>query len=138
MPSGTFDRMWPDVWMPLAFETKEMARDYRWMISFARLKPGVTLEQSRQQMTLIGARIEHDYPQSNKGWNVTVDRYEDRLVNDHLRKSLLLLLAAVGAVLLIGCVNLANLLLARGAGRERELAIRSALGGGRGRLVRNF
>ena len=138
MPSGTFDREWQDLWTPLAFQPREMTRDYHWMMSWARLKPGVTLEQARQQMKAIAARIEHDYPQSNKGWSATVDRYVDRLVDDSLRKSLLVLLAAVGAVLLIGCVNLANLLLVRGAGREREVAIRSALGGGRGRLIRQF
>jgi len=138
MPPGTFDREWQDVWTPLAFRREEMTRDYHWMISWARLKPGVTLEQAREQMKAIAARIERAYPQSNKGWSATVDRYQDRMVDDRLRRSLLLLLAAVGAVLLIGCVNLANLLLVRGAGREREVAIRSALGAGRGRLVCQF
>ncbi len=138
MPRGIFDREWQDLWTPLAFEPKEMTRDYHWMMSWARLKPGVSLEQARQEMTAIAARIEHDYPQSNKGWSATVDRYMDRLVDDNLKKSLLVLLGAVGAVLLIGCVNLANLLLVRGAGREREVAIRSALGGGRARLERQF
>lgn len=138
MPPGTFDREWQDVWTPLAFKPQEMTRDYHWMISWARLKPGVTLQQAREQMKAIAARIEHDYPQSNKGWSATVDRYEDRVVDDSLRRSLLVLLAAVGAVLLIGCVNLANLLLVKGAGREREVAIRSALGAGRKRLVRQF
>lgn len=138
LPSGLFDRDWQDVWTPLAFRPEEMTRDYHWMISWARLKPGVTLAQAREQMKAIAARIEIAYPQSNKGWSATVDRYQDRMVNDRLRRSLLLLLAAVGAVLLIGCVNLANLLLVRGAGREREVAIRSALGAGRGRLVCQF
>jgi len=138
MPPGTYDREWQDLWTPLAFEPKDMTRDYHWMISWARLKPGVTLEQARQQMKAIAARIEHDYPQSNKGWSATVDRYQDRVVDDSLRRSLLVLVAAVAAVLLIGCANLANLLLVRGAGREREVAIRSALGAGRGRLVRQF
>ena len=138
LPPGMFDREWEDVWTPLAFKPQEMTRDYHWMRSWARLKPGVTLEQARQQMKAIGARIEHDFPKSNKGWSVTVDRYEDRLVNNRLRTSLLVLMTAVAAVLLIGCVNLANLLLVRGAAREREVAIRSALGAGRGRLVRQF
>jgi putative ABC transport system permease protein len=137
-PPGTFDREGQDLWIPLAFEPKDMTRNYHWMVSWARLKPGVTLEQARQQMKAIAARIEHDYPQSNKGWSATVDRYKDRLVGNNLKKSLLVLLGAVGAVLLIGCVNLANLLLARGAGREREVAIRSALGAGRARLLRQF
>src|SRR5271157_31406 len=138
MPPGIFDREWQDLWTPLAFEPKEMTRDYHWMISWAQLKSGVTLEQAREQMKAIAVRIEHDYPQSNKGWSATVDRYQDRVVDDSLRRSLLVLLAAVGAVLLIGCVNLANLLLVRGAGREREVAIRLALGAGQWRLVRQF
>ena len=135
---GTFDREYPDIWTPLAFKPEEMTRDYHWMRAWAKLKPGVTIQQARQQMDAIGARIAQDYPKSNKGWGVTVDRYQDRVVGDRLRTSLLVMLAAVGAVLLIGCVNLANLLLVRAAVREREVAIRSALGAGRAVLVRQF
>jgi putative ABC transport system permease protein len=138
MPPGVFDREWQDLWTPLAFEPRDMTRDYHWMISWARLKPNVNLEQARAQMRAIAARIEHDYPQSNKGWSATVDRYEERVVGDALRRSLLVLLATVGTVLLIGCANLANLLLVRGAGRQQEVAIRSALGAGRARLIRQF
>ena len=138
MPPGLFDRSWPDLWAPLAFQPTDLTRDYHWLVSFARLKPGVTLEQARQQMNSIALRIAHDYPKSNKGWGATVTRYADTMVDNDLRKTLLVLLAAVGAVLLIGCVNLANLLLVRGAGREREVAIRAAMGGSRTRLVRQF
>ncbi|MEO7143730.1 MAG: ABC transporter permease [Bryobacteraceae bacterium] len=135
---GVFDRSWPEVWMPLVFTPGNMTRNFHWMRVFARMKPGVTLEQARADMDAIGARIARDYPESNKGWGVTVERYVDEYVAPRLRDSLYVLLAAVAAVLLIGCANLANLLLARGAGREREVAIRSALGAGRARLVRQF
>ncbi len=138
MPSGLFDRWGTDVRIPLAFEPKDMARDYRWLHVWARLKPGVTLEQARQEMKVIAARIAHDDPQSNKGWSATVERYVDLRLDDSLQRSLYVLLAAAGAVLLIGCVNLANLSLSRGVGREREVAIRSALGAGRARLVRQL
>jgi putative ABC transport system permease protein len=138
MPPGVFDSTRDVLWIPLAFEPKDMTRDWRWLQCWARLKPGVTLEQAGEQLKAIAARIAHDYPQSNKGWSATVERYVDLRIDDDVRQSLYVLLEAVGAVLLIGCVNLANLLLVRGAGREREVAIRSALGAGRVRLVRQL
>jgi putative ABC transport system permease protein len=104
----------------------------------AKLKRGVTLEQARAQMDAIGARIAHDFPDSNKGWGVAVDPFGDTVVGTQLRRSLYVLLGAVGMVLLIACANLANLTLARGMAREREVAIRASLGAGRGRLMRQF
>jgi putative ABC transport system permease protein len=89
-------------------------------------------------MDTIGARIADAFPESNKGWGVTVDRFEDQLVGQQLRRSLYVLLAAVGAILLIGCANLANLSLARGTAREREIALRASLGAGRWRLIRQL
>ena len=138
MPPSFYDGGWTDIWIPFAFLPEERTRNYHWMGVWGKLKPGVTLAQADADVRGIAARIEHDYPQSNKGWSATVKLYEDSVVGDDLRRSLLILFSAVGAVLLIGCLNLANLLLARGASREREVAVRSALGAGRMRLVRQF
>lgn len=139
MPANTpFDRSYAQLWMPLAFEPGDMTRDYHWILSFARLKPGVTLEKTQAAMNAIGARIAEAYPESNKGWGVTVERFEDQVVGQELRRSLFVLLAAVGAILLIGCANLANLTLARGAAREREIAVRASLGAGSWRLIRQL
>ena len=139
LPAGTrFDRTWQDIWTPLAFAPQDMTRNFHWMMVWGRLQPSVTLPAAQQQMRGIGARIAAAYPASNKGWSVTVDRFQDHDVEDHLRSSLWVLLAAVGAVLLIGCVNLANLLLVRASAREREVAIRTAIGAKPGQLVRQF
>lgn len=138
MPAYPCDGERTDIWIPLAFAPHDLARNYRWLFPWARLKPGATLEQARQQMNTIAARIAREYPDSNKGWSVKIERYEDIRVDDNLEQSLYILMAAVGAVLLIGCVNIANLLLARSADREHELAIRTALGAGRRRIIRQF
>ncbi len=139
LPAGSrFDRTYQDVWMPLAFAPQDMTRDFHWMMVWGRLKPNVTLGEAQQQMRGIGARIAAAYPASNKGWSVTVDRFQDHAVDEHLRSSLWVLLAAVGAVLLIGCVNLANLLLVRASSREREVAIRTAVGAKSSQLLRQF
>ena len=135
---GSFDRLYAQFYTPLFFKPENMTRNFHWFISFAKLKPGVTLEAARKQMDGIGARIAHDYPDSNKGWGVVVERYADILVDQDLKQSLYVLLAAVGMVLLISCANIANLSLVRGSAREREIAIRAALGGERIRIVRQF
>ena len=72
---GAFDRAYAQIWRPLAFEPANLTRDFHWLSSFARLKPGVTLQQARAQMDGIGAQIAAQYPASNKGWGVTVEPY---------------------------------------------------------------
>jgi putative ABC transport system permease protein len=139
LPAGTrFDRSWQDIWTPLAFQPQDMTRDFHWMRAWARLKPDVSFAAAQQQMNAIGERIAKAYPASNKDWGVTLDRFEDRVVDPNLRSSLLVLLAAVGVVLLMGCVNLANLLLVRASAREREVAVRTAIGASSGQLLRQF
>ncbi|MEO5961718.1 MAG: ABC transporter permease, partial [Opitutaceae bacterium] len=136
---GAFDRgSSSQLWRPLAFAPENMTRNFHYFSAVARLKPGVTLEQARAQMDTIGKRIAQDFPEIKKGWSVAVDSYAEVLVGAQLRRSLYVLLGAVGMVLLIACANLANLSLTRGLAREREVAIRASLGASRGRLIRQF
>jgi putative ABC transport system permease protein len=135
---GAFDRAAAQVWRPLAFEPSNMTRNFHWLTSFGRLKKGVTLEQAKANMDVIGRRIERDFPDSNKGWGVIVEQYADTVVGPQNRSVVLLLMSATGLVLLIGCANLANLALARGVSREREVVVRASLGAGRWSLIRQF
>jgi putative ABC transport system permease protein len=115
-----------------------MTRDFHWLTSFARLKDGVSLEQAQAGMDIIGKRIEQEFPASNKGWGVRVERYADTIVGPANRGVALMLMSATGLVLLIGCANLANLALARGVSREREVVVRASLGAARWDLIRQF
>jgi putative ABC transport system permease protein len=104
---------------------------------YALLRRDVTLDQARAEMTRIGARLAELYPKANGGSTIVVDRLVDRIVGD-VRRPLYMLFAASFFVLLIACANLSNLLLARGVTRSRELAVRTALGAGRARIVRQL
>jgi putative ABC transport system permease protein len=139
LPQGSaFDRAAAQIWRPLAFLPSNMTRDFHWLTSFARLKDGVTLEQAQASMNVIGARIAKDFPASNKGWGVIIENYASTIVGQDMRTALLVLMSSTGLVLLIGCANLANLALARGVSREREVVVRASLGAGRWRLIRQF
>jgi putative ABC transport system permease protein len=135
---GSFDRDPAQLWKPLVFEPSNMTRDFHWFGTVAKLAPGVTLEQARAAMEVIGSRIAAEYPASNLGWSVGVDRLADVIGGPQLRTAVLVMFAATAFVVLIGCANLASLALARGVSREREVAVRAALGASRWRLARQF
>ena len=143
MPANSpFDRSFIELWLPIQLD-KRMNRSNHWLLTLTGggvgvLKPGVTLERARAGMDAIAARLAREFPDTNKGWGVTLERYRDVVVRPELRRSLYLLLGTVAMVLLIACVNVGHMMLAWALARDREVAVRLALGAAPRRIVRQF
>ena len=130
----------PDLWTPLVLEswmTDPDNRGMHFLSAIGRLRPGITVDAAARDMDAVGRRLEREYPKNNAGFGGAAKGLQDSLVGD-VRTLLFTMLGAVAFVLLIACANVANLLLIRAAARETEIAVRTALGAGRGRIVRQL
>ena len=137
-PPGQPDRLGRQLVVPLVFTPDQSNHDFRWLVILGRMKPGVTLAQANADMDTVARHIAQDYPKSNKGWGVSVVPLKNDFLNPDTKKGLPLLLGAVGFVLLISCANVANLLLARGTARQREVAVRASVGASRRQIFTQF
>ena len=138
LAAGQPDRLESQIFVPLAFKPEQINHDFHFILVMGRLKSGVTLQQANADMDSVTRHIAEVYPKSNKGWGAVVEPLQNDFISKDTIKNLWLLMGAVGFILLIACVNVANLLLARGTVRQKEIAVRAAIGATRWQLFAQF
>ncbi|HUL15301.1 MAG TPA: ABC transporter permease [Terriglobales bacterium] len=135
---GATDRLQNRLFLPLAFKPEQINHDFHWLLVMGRLKTGITIAQANADMDAVTKHIAQVYPKSDQGWGASVEPLHNDFLDRDVIRALWLLLGAVGFVLLIACANVANLFLARGATRQREVAVRASVGAGQLQLFRQF
>ena len=138
LPPGAYDRLDEQVFAPLAFKPEQINHDFHWLLIAGRLKTGVTIPQAQADMDVVTQHIAQAYPQSNKSWSSSVELLQNDFFGRDAQNSLWLMMGAVVFVLLVACANVANLLLARGMARQKEIAVRASAGASRQELFRQF
>jgi len=138
LSSGVPDRLGFELAKPLAFTPEQVNHEYHWLLVMGRLKSGVTLQQAQSDMDTVTSHIAAAYPKSNTGWGARIDPLKNDFLPPERIHNLWFLLGAVVFVLLITCANVANLLLSSGAGRQREIAIRTSMGASPAQIFLQF
>jgi putative ABC transport system permease protein len=136
MEVGTFEAI--DLWVPLTLDASGARRDDRSLRVTALLKPGVSFAQAATEMPALARPLEQAYPDTNAGWSARPLKLPDAIVGTNTWQILALLTIVVAFVLLVACANIANMMLARATAREKEMAVRVALGASRSRLLRQI